>query len=187
SIFLNEDDVRKIRKVVGESIPYHSSDRPIPAFSLQQKKQIYTEQLSEKFFKTYTYEPKKEEILHDLLQKLSINEEEGYIREMRKQIQQRENMGQIIFSDTVAVPHPAVPVGIETKVAVALIPSGMQWDQYQEIHFVFLVSPSYVENEGITVVTKAIVRLVDQLKVQQEILAEPIFENFSSKFIKLIE
>ncbi len=37
SIFLNEDDVRKIRKVVGESIPYHSSDRPIPAFSLQQK------------------------------------------------------------------------------------------------------------------------------------------------------
>ena len=63
----------------------------------------------------------------------------------------------------------------------------MQWDQYQEIHFVFLVSPSYVENEGITVVTKAIVRLVDQLKVQQEILAEPIFENFSSKFIKLIE
>ena len=105
---------------------------------------------------------------------------------MRKQIQQRENMGQIIFSDTVAVPHPAVPVGIETKVAVALIPSGMQWDQYQEIHL-FLVSPSYVENEGITVVTKAIVRLVDQLKVQQEILAEPIFENFSSKFIKLIE
>ena len=63
----------------------------------------------------------------------------------------------------------------------------MQWDQYQEIHFVFLVSPSYVENEGITVVTKAIVRLVDQLKVQQEILAEPIFENFSSKFVKLIE
>lgn len=106
---------------------------------------------------------------------------------MRKQIQQRENMGQIIFSDTVAVPHPAVPVGIETKVAVALIPSGMQWDQYQEIHFVFLVLPSYIENEGITVVTKAIVRLVDQLKVQQEILAEPIFENFSSKFIKLIE
>lgn len=187
SIFLNEDDVHKIRKVIGESIPYHSSDRPIPAFSLQQKKQIYTEQLSEKFFKTYTYEPKKEEVLHDLLQKLSINEEEGYIREMRKQIQQRESMGQIIFSDTVAVPHPAVPVGIETKVAVALIPSGMQWYQYQGIHFVFLVSPSYIENEGITVVTKAIVRLVDQLNVQQEILAEPIFENFSSKFIKLIE
>ncbi|HGE9039264.1 TPA: transcription antiterminator [Enterococcus faecium] len=187
SIFLNEDDVHKIRKVIGESIPYHSSDRPIPAFSLQQKKQIYTEQLSEKFFKTYTYEPKKEEVLHDLLQKLSINEEEGYIREMRKQIQQRESMGQIIFSDTVAVPHPAVPVGIETKIAVALIPSGMQWNQYQGIHFVFLVSPSYIENEGITVVTKAIVRLVDQLNVQQEILAEPIFENFSSKFIKLIE
>ena len=36
-----------------------------------------------------------------------------------------------IDSDTVAVPHPAVPVGIETKIAVALIPSGMQWNQYQ--------------------------------------------------------
>lgn len=41
SVFLNEDDVRKIRKVVGESIPYHSSDRPIPAFSLQQKADLH--------------------------------------------------------------------------------------------------------------------------------------------------
>ncbi len=44
---------------------------------------------------------------------------------------------------SMVVPHPAVPVGESTKVAVALIPAGMQWDQYQEIHFVFLVSPSY--------------------------------------------
>lgn len=183
---MNEDDVHKIRKVIGESIPYHSSDRPIPAFSLQQKSR-FTPNSCLKSFQDLYVRTEKEEVLHDLLQKLSINEEEGYIREMRKQIQQRESMGQIIFSDTVAVPHPAVPVGIETKIAVALIPSGMQWNQYQGIHFVFLVSPSYIENEGITIVTKAIVRLVDQLNVQQEILAEPIFENFSSKFIKLIE
>ena len=52
-------------------------------------------------------------------------------------------MGQIIFSDTVAVPSRCSS-GIETKVAVALIPSGMQWDQYQEIHFVFSFAFFYI-------------------------------------------
>jgi lichenan operon transcriptional antiterminator len=54
------------------------------------------------------------------------------------------------------------------------------------VNFVFLISPSYIENEGITVVTKAIVQLVDRLDIQQAILAEPTFENFSNELIKII-
>lgn len=48
SVFLNEDDVRKIRKVVGESIPIIPQIDRYQHF-LYSKKQIYTEQLSEKF------------------------------------------------------------------------------------------------------------------------------------------
>jgi lichenan operon transcriptional antiterminator len=105
---------------------------------------------------------------------------------MKQQISQREMMGQIVFSDTVVVPHPAIPVGVSTKIAVALIPEGMTWDEKETVNFVFLISPSYIENEGITVVTKAIVQLVDRLDIQQAILAEPTFENFSNELIKII-
>ena len=95
-------------------------------------------------------------------------------------------MGQIIFSDSIVVPHPALPVGISTKMAIALIPNGMQWDQAENIRFVFLISPSYIENKGITVITKAIVKLVDFQQFQEQILAEPTFENFSKLFLQLM-
>ena len=123
----------------------------------------------------------------DLLSLLEKDEVKDYTLEMMAQISKRENMGQIVFSETVAVPHPAIPVGVTTKIAVAVIPEGMFWDDYQQIKFVFLVSPSFIENEEITIVTKAIVQLIDRTDLQQQILIEPTFENFSNHFDEVIE
>lgn len=63
----------------------------------------------------------------------------------------------------------------------------MFWDDYQQIKFVFLVSPSFIENEEITIVTKTIVQLIDRTDLQQQILIEPTFENFSNHFDEVIE
>ncbi|WP_165006163.1 MULTISPECIES: PRD domain-containing protein [unclassified Enterococcus] len=186
SVFLNEEDVHRIRKSITQLTSQQQTVTDTCTFSVTQKQKIYAQQLSERFFKVYENSPEKETVIHDLLELLSSNEEGDYPIKMKKQIKRRQEMGQIIFSDTVAVPHPAIPIGVETKIAVALIPDGMQWDDYGRIRFVFLVSPSYIENEGITVVTKAIVKLVDRLEIQQAILAEPTFENFNTSFIKLI-
>lgn len=96
-------------------------------------------------------------------------------------------MGQIIFSENIVVPHPAIPIGATTKIAVALIPGGMTWDEHEGIQFVFLVSPSFIENEGITVVTKAIVRFIDRTDLQHHILATPTFHNFNDQFSQMVE
>ena len=106
---------------------------------------------------------------------------------MITQIKKRENMGQVIFSDSIVVPHPAHPVGVTTKMAIALIPEGMDWDEEQDIKFVFLISPSYIENEGITSLTKGIVKLVEQQDIQKEILENITFDQFKEIFIKMIE
>ena len=58
----------------------------------------------------------------------------------------------------------------------------MTWDEHEGIQFVFLVSPSFIENEGITVVTKAIVRFIDRTDLQHHILETPTFHNFNDQF-----
>ncbi|WP_314578889.1 PRD domain-containing protein [Enterococcus gilvus] len=186
SVFLNDEDVHKIRKLLDRLISRPTRIEETHRLPLNERKRYFETQLSEQFFKRYETAPTKESVVDDLLDVLSVNEEANYPIKMKQQISQREMMGQIVFSDTVVVPHPAIPVGVSTKIAVALIPEGMTWDEKETVNFVFLISPSYIENEGITVVTKAIVQLVDRLDIQKAILAEPTFENFSNELIKII-
>lgn len=186
SVFLNDQDVQKIRKVIEEHRP-SCLVKPQESVSLMKEKRVfYEEQISKKWFKVYASAPTKDQVIAELLALLQEDETENYTSEMSHQIERREKMGQIIFSEQVVVPHPAIPVGATAKIAVGIIPDGMEWDEQGAIHFVFLVSPSCIENEGITVVTKAIVKFIDRLDLQQLILAEPTFENFNQQFMKMI-
>ena len=183
---MNDQDVQKIRKVIEEHRP-SCLVKPQESVSLmKEKRAFYEEQISKKWFKVYASAPTKDQVIAELLALLQEDETENYTSEMSHQIERREKMGQIIFSEQVVVPHPAIPVGATAKIAVGIIPDGMEWDEQGAIHFVFLVSPSCIENEGITVVTKAIVKFIDRLDLQQLILAEPTFENFNQQFMKMI-
>ena len=143
--------------------------------------------LSEKWFTVYAQQPTKEEVIQELLQLLGQEEANEYFFEMTEQIKRREKMGQIIFSENIVVPHPAIPIGATTKIAVDLIPGGMTWDEHEGIQFVFLVSPSFIENEGITVVTKAIVRFIDRTDLQHHILETPTFHDFNDQFSQMVK
>ena len=186
SVFLNEQDVKQIRKLIEERSPNYAVRTKEDLPQIDYRLNCYTAQVSKRWFKAYQHTPTKEEVLSDLLALLQKEEAENYTSEMTHQIRRREKMGQIIFSEQVVVPHPVIPVGADAKIAVGIVPDGMTWDNQQQIHFVFLVSPSCVDNEGITVVTKAIVKFIDQLDLQQLILAEPTFENFNDHFSQMI-
>ncbi|MEG0078086.1 MULTISPECIES: BglG family transcription antiterminator [Enterococcus] len=188
SVFLNDEDVTKIRKTIQQMTTKirQWTSLPLVDEKEQYKQNMLLEQMGEKYFKLYKVKPTKEQVLLELAELLSVNEAKNYSKELLEQINHRQQMGQIIFSDSIVVPHPALPVGISTKMAIALIPNGMQWDQAENIRFVFLISPSYIENKGITVITKAIVKLVDFQQFQEQILAEPTFENFSKLFLQLM-
>ncbi|EMF0301221.1 BglG family transcription antiterminator [Enterococcus hirae] len=187
SVFLNPLDSQKIRQTIADIQPCPSKRIKTICTDSPKKRQDYHGQLSERWYKVYSERPTKETVILDLLSLLEKDEVKDYTLEMMAQISKREKMGQIVFSETVAVPHPAIPVGVTTKIAVAVIPEGMFWDDYQQIKFVFLVSPSFIENEEITIVTKAIVQLIDRTDLQQQILIEPTFENFSNHFDEVIE
>ncbi|HCM89148.1 MULTISPECIES: PRD domain-containing protein [Vagococcus] len=186
SVFLNNQDIEKIKNET-KIIDIRTSVNENSHHSLTNKEGVHyvDEHLSEKLFTVYTKPVTKEDVLLDLLTQLNQDEDPDYIEKMIVQIKQREHMGQIIFSESIVVPHPAKPIGITTKMAVGIIPNGINWNQNNKIQFVFLISPSYIENEGITYLTKNIVKLVDDLDTQQAILNDPSFNNFQNHFLKI--
>lgn len=174
-------------ETIAECLPCQSIKNKSISLPTEKKQHYYQQLLSEKWFTVYAQQPTKEEVIQELLQLLGQEEANEYLFEMTEQIKRREKMGQIIFSENIVVPHPAIPIGATTKIAVALIPGGMTWDEHEGIQFVFLVSPSFIENEGITVVTKEIVRFIDRTDLQHHILETPTFHDFNDQFSQMVK
>ena len=69
-----------------------------------------------------------------------------------------------------------------------MIPDGLFRDEnYQNVKFVFMISPSIYQNSNLAMMTKAIVNLIDDLPMQQAMLDISDFNQFKSLFIQLIE
>ena len=92
-----------------------------------------------------------------------------------------------MFSDSIVVPHPIIPQGTTAKIAVAISEQGIQWDaDTDRIHFVFLLSPSKIENPHLTIATKAIVTLLELPDIQAKLLTAENFDDFIDLFLSLI-
>ncbi|MCQ2010958.1 BglG family transcription antiterminator [Sporolactobacillus sp. STSJ-5] len=190
SVFLNEQDMSQIRTYL-DGYYTKKSSKPMPstktASSLEQKEQLFDRQLNKKWFEIFKGKRTKTEVIDALLQRLSEDESENYVEQMKEEMRRRQRMSSVVFSDTIAVPHPASPMGLQTKIAVGIVPDGLYWDpDFPEIKLIFLLSPSYLKNEAITAITKTIVRLIDLPESQKEILSENNFEQFRERFIKLM-
>lgn len=195
SVFLSEEDVQQIRRYLSfRQYPISAKKDPILALSSPNTDHHlkYIEQIVDELALDYFYlcqeQRSKEQILEHLLNLLAVNESENYKQEMAQQIQNRMTLGEIFFSSTIVVPHPAIPVGKLSKIAIAIIPNGLFWNQhYPKVHFVFLISPSIYQNSNLAMLTKAIVALIDDLETQKKILKSKTFAEFKQLFINLIE
>ncbi len=193
SVFFCEEDVQAIRRYLS----YRQTPCSLPKSGLpiDDKKQNHSKYLAQVFdeiaadyFDLFKKKPTKQAVLDHLLDSLSVNEAKNFKQEMKKQMDKRMSIGEIIFSPTIVVPHPAIPVGKIAKIAIAIIPKGLCWDEhYQDIKFVFMISPSIYQNSNLAMMTKAIVNLIDDLAMQQAMLKISDFNQFKSLFIQLIE
>ena len=131
---------------------------------------------------------KKEELLEKLVASISTDENEQFEERMLELIAQREHMSSVVFSDTIAVPHPAKAVGNNHRIAVAIVPDGMYWDDnFQEIKIIFLTSMSVYENDDLPSIASSIVDLADNTKLQGKMLASQTFDDFKNLFLKINE
>lgn len=186
SLFLNEEDVEKIQKFItvhGSSLP----DEKPSGLPFRKKEALFDDFIKADYFEVFDTPVSQQQVLNALIHRLADDEAPEFEQHIEDQIKLRQTLGSIVFSDTVAVPHPAMPVSKKAKIAVALIPGGLSWDdQFPSIQMVFLLSPSYMSYEGTHHMVQGIVNLIDRPEVQKLILEKPTFENFRNQFIQVI-
>lgn len=180
SVFLGEEDVQNIQRFIYQEKAGPEKKEPAAARpASKSQKEIFDCYFSEEDFRVYKGHPERDQVLSDLVETLACYEKDSFADHMREQIRLRSQMGSLVFSDTIAVPHPAVPLSKVARLALALIPEGMYWNEsHPAIRFVFLMSPSYVENRNLPKVTGAIVSLMEEPVLQEQILQEQSFDVF---------
>ena len=195
SVFLTEQDVQQIRRYLASRRVQISVRKDLIATSnptstpehLVHIEQIVDDLLADYFICCHQAK-NKEQILNQLLDRLAVNEACGYRQEMIKQIENRMTLGDIFFSPTIVVPHPAIAVGRLSKIGIAVLPNGLSWDKHHpNIHFIFMISPSIYQNTNLAMMTKAIVNLIDDQQMQEKLLKTQNFDQFKQLFIQLIE
>ena len=191
SVFLSEEDVQNIQHFIDQAHAGHETDRKEKNRSRavsRNQQEIFDCYFSEEDFRIYPGHPDRDQVMNDLVETLASYEKDSFADHLREQIKLRAQMGSVVFSDEIAVPHPAVPLSRVARLAVALIPGGMYWNEiHPAVRFVFLMSPSYVENRNLPRVTGAIVTLMDEPVLQEKILQSGTFDAFGRTFSSLIE
>lgn len=180
SVFLSQQDIEKIRHFIDQTDVM--SDRIMPREQPHYyKEKVLSSYLKDSFIYCFDQAVSKDQVLAKLARLLSDHESADFTEKLLDQINQRGAMNPIVFSESIAVPHPAMPVGVTGKIAVGIVPTGLEWDSnYQQIKLVFLLSPSYHENENLPQVTKAIIELIDDEKAQEEIITHPEYTTITN-------
>ncbi|QLB52624.1 PRD domain-containing protein [Streptococcus sanguinis] len=128
----------------------------------------------------------KEEALTELLERMAVGEDGEFPAQMRSLMEQRERMSSVVFSDTIAVPHPIKPCAKKHRIGLTIVQSGLNWSEdYPEISLIFLASPSIYDNEGMDRLTSKIVDLLEEPDLQQQIRACQTFEEFKQIFLSI--
>ena len=183
SVFLSDEDLDTIKQGIAD-IPTNSRNLRHRESQVQVKA-VFDDYFSEdSFFILST--GSKNEVVEKLVKSLSKYENDQFEGRMLDMISQRESMSSVVFSDTVAVPHPIKAVASKHHIALAIVKEGLNWDcDYPAIKFVFLTSMSVHGNDGLPELASTIVDLVDKPDIQKQMLACRSFEQFRELFLKI--
>lgn len=187
SVFLNDEEINKIKLFIERRTSQNKNNEKISSTILSEKKAMFKKFFKEDCFTILDKSTSKEKIVEELVNLLQKYEEPGYSKIMMKQIVQRELMSSVVFSNQIAVPHPAKSLGKSAHVAVAIVRDGVKWsDGFSKIKFVFLLSPSKIENADLKYITRAIVSLTEDDDMQKKLLECENFKQFEDIFTELI-
>ncbi len=154
--FLNSDDLEDIKKILDENKEYVNSIFDKDLFF------HFKEKINKKDLISFVSNKFKEYIkLDDDLESLII---------------EREKLGMTEISEDVAIPHPIHVIPSVNKIAVCLLDKSIKWiNNDVKIVLFMLINNSDGENEKIY---KLLTKVVNDKKIIDKILKNPIYENY---------
>ena len=154
--FLNSDDLENIKKILDDNKEYVNS--------------IFAKELFFHF---------EEEINKKNLISFVSNKFKEYIKfndDLESLIIEREKLGMTEISEDVAIPHPIHVIPSVNKIAVCLLDKSIKWINNEvKIVLFMLINNSNGENEKIY---KLLTKVVNDKKIIDKILKNPIYENY---------
>ena len=154
--FLNSDDLEDIKKILDDNKEYINS--------------IFDKELFFHF---------KEKINKNDLISFISNKFKEYIKlddDLESLIIEREKLGMTEISENVAIPHPIHVIPNINKIAVCLLDKSIKWINNEvQIVLFMLINNSNGENEKIY---KLLTKVVNDKKIIDKILKNPIYENY---------
>ncbi|WP_027968676.1 BglG family transcription antiterminator [Streptococcus equinus] len=183
SVFLNDEELKDIKQGIAHlntsmaNVEDHQAELTV--------KDVFDDYFSDDYFFLMS-DATKEDVLKKLAESISVNENDQFEKRLLDMMKQREAMSSIVFGENIAVPHPLKAVGSKHHFAVAIVKDGVKWDeQYSSIKLIFLMSMSIHDNDGLPELTSAIVDLVDNPKLQEQMLACQSFDEFKKIFLSI--
>lgn len=191
SIFLDEDDQQKIQRYIETHKARVSGILPKAAGTVRQNRQnaeVFSRYFRKENFVVLPGTRTADQVVDDLVSMLAVDEDDGFIRQMKEQIVIRNQMGNVVFSPDIAVVHPAIPLAATAGFALAVVKEGAWWsDEFPNVRLLFLMSPSRYGNEDLDRITRALVNLIDRPDLQKRILEEATFEEFQKSLLECME
>lgn len=180
SVLLNEKDIIEIKSFIDQ---FDFNNRHISK-KLDHK---IKEEHFDKFFSEDTfivnYHEQNKEALYDVMIDRLVDKEDIHFKDaFTRQLKYREELGSIVFSELVAVPHPVQPVGDHSNIVVLISKEKINFETSDNVKIMFMLSPSKYGDSSLKEMINILVNIIDSEKLTKDLLSIDTF----SKFKKLI-
>lgn len=186
SVFLNKQDIDILNRHINHvalSKDETTSDQGVT----DKIHKLFHKYFAKERFVIFEQAVSREEAVRTLMETLTDMDHSTFYQDLQKQIRIREQFGSLVFTEQVAFPHPAQPVGLNSEIAVGILPEELAWDQeHKQVRIIVLMSPSKIENKGLDVINSGLAEFIvreDKLKKAMEITS---FSEFEQLFLETV-
>lgn len=188
SVFLTQEDVDNIRQYLNQPKPVNSMQiNKEPALA----EKINALQASDLFkFEQFTYfeeEMSRDEILAIMIEQLEEGDDATFRDEFLEEIKLRESYSPVVYGNILAFPHPTTQLSINEQIVVGVCRRPIWWsEEYPQVQFIFLLSPSKVFNQKLKIISQCLVKFVEETSLQQQLIISPNYQTLIEIFTKLL-
>lgn len=186
SVFLNTQDIESLNQYIQGNQAHQTYIQERVGMN-GEVENIFHRYFNDQRFIVFDEEIQRENLLDLMIRKLTDIKQEGFETDLKNQIQIREQFGSLAFSDQVAFPHPAQPVGITSEIVIGICRKGIEWDsEHKQVQIIILMSHSRIENKGLDIINSGLAEFISQRSLVEELSAQATFDKFKELFMKII-
>lgn len=176
SVLLNNEDILKINSFIKQYD--FKTGHLSPIIEDELKSEYFDKYFNENLFFINELKKTKLDIYNQLIEKLTLYEDEHFKEAYKRQVYYREELSSVVFSDKVAVPHPVQPIGDHSNIAVCISRSDIDFNDGSHVQIIFMLSPSKHDDTNFKQMINILVEVIDSEEITNRLINTNDFQSF---------